>query len=181
MILPALLALALAAPGAGAPPPSVRDEVRSYLGAIDRPVTAETWRALGPEAEPLLAEVAGAADEPPSRRARALEGLAARGGARAEAVHRRLALEARAPPLVRSAAVRGLGALLAPAQAAVALRPLLGDPAPRVRQVAGEVLARRAPAEGCAAVRAQAAREGAGRFARALSLCDRAGRGAQGR
>lgn len=181
MVLPALLALAVAAPGAGAAPPSVRDEVRSHLGAIDRPVTPETWRALGPEADAVLAEVAGSADEPPSRRARALEGLAARGGARAEAVHQRLAREAGAPPLVRSAAVRGLGQLLAPAQVAAALRPLLADRTPRIRQVAGEVLARRAPAEGCAAVRAQAAREGAGRFSRALTLCDRAGRGAPGR
>jgi HEAT repeat protein len=173
------LTLALGAPAPAAARPAtdqdVRDQVISHLGAIDRPVSAETWRALGPAAEPVLLEVAGSASQPPTRRARALEGLAALGGARAEELHLRLARARAAPPLVRSGAVRGLGRLLAPARLAAEVRPLLADGSGRVRQVAGEVLARRAPGEACVDVRAQAAREPVrAPWARALSACDRA-------
>lgn len=165
---------ASATPGSAAPD-DVRDEVLSHLGAIDRPVSPETWRALGPAAEPVLLEVAASTSELPTRRARALEGLAALGGARAEEAHLRLAREPGAPSIVRSGAVRGLGRLLQPARLAAEVRPLLADRAPRVRQVAGEVLARRAPREACADVRAQAGREPApARWSRALAACDRA-------
>jgi HEAT repeat protein len=165
----------LRAGGADASAAEVRAQALSHLGAIDRPVSPETWRALGPAAEPVLLEVAGSTSEPPTRRARALEGLAALGGARAEQLHLRLARERGAPPIVRSGAVRGLGRLLEPARLATEVRPLLADEATRVRRVAGEVLARRAPAEACADVRAQAGREPApARWSRALSDCDRA-------
>lgn len=175
MLVQLLVALAvLAAPEDRG---GVRDEVRSYLGAIDRPVPAETWRALGPDAEPVLLEVAGSSAELPTRRARALEGLAALGGPRAEALHLRLARERGAPAVVRGGALRGLGRLLAPARLAAEVRPLLADRSPRVRQVAGEVLARSAPAEACADVRAQSRREPApARWSRALAACDRAAR-----
>jgi HEAT repeat protein len=164
-----LLALSLAARD------DVREQVRSHLGAIDRPVSTETWRALGPAAEPVLLEVAGSDRELPTRRARALEGLAALGGARAEAVHLRLARASSEPPIVRSSAVRGLGRLLEPARLARELRPLLQDESPRVRLASAEALARRAPAETCGDVRAQAARErAAARWSRALAACERA-------
>lgn len=167
----ALAALAALAP---APAPSVADQVRSLLGNIDRPIPAEAWRALGPEAEPVLAAAAASGAELPTRRARALEGLAALGGARAEALHLRLAADAAAPRIVRAGAVRGLGALLAPARLAGAVTPLLADRDPRLRRAAAEVLAGRAPAQGCAAVRAQAAREPGRALARAVQACDRA-------
>ncbi|ABC83878.1 HEAT repeat domain-containing protein [Anaeromyxobacter dehalogenans] len=167
----ALSALA-AAPGAGAP--STADEVRALLGTIDRPIPPEAWRALGPEAGPLLEAAAASGAELPSRRARALEGLAARGGARAEALHRRLAADAAAPRIVRAGAVRGLGALLPPAGLGEALVPLLSDRDPRLRRAAAEALAARAPAQGCAAVRAQAAREPGRALARAVQACERA-------
>src|SRR5690242_7525376 len=79
-------------PGVGAcapATPEVREKVRAYLGAIDQPIAPETWRALGPGAETVLAEVATSGEEFPSRRGLALEGLAAFGGARAETLHRR--------------------------------------------------------------------------------------------
>lgn len=165
-----LVVLALAAAARG----DVRDRVRSHLGAIDRPVSAETWRALGPEAEPVLLEAAASDAELPTRRARALEGLAALGGARAEELHLRLARARAEPAVVRSSAVRGLGRLLEPARLAREVRPLLQDESPRVRLASAEVLARRAPAEACGDVRAQAARErGSARWARALGACER--------
>ncbi|WP_242342019.1 HEAT repeat domain-containing protein [Anaeromyxobacter terrae] len=186
----AVLVLALVSPtgAAGAPArgpsgvaadecdPAVRQKTLALLGAIDRPIRPETWRALGPCAEPVLAEVA-ASDALPTRRALALEGLAAIGGARAEALHRSLAADTHEPRAVRRAAIRGLGRLVAREKLDATLRPLLErDPDRGVRAGAAEVLSRRSPAASCAAIRAQARREGtAGNalFARALAACER--------
>jgi HEAT repeat protein len=177
-----LLAAAPAAPGAdrGAAAAARDDAIRSYLGVIDRPVPAEAWRALGPEAIPALEAVARDPAALPSRRAVALEGLAALGGPRAEAAHLEAA-RGPAPRLVRQSAVRGLGKLLAPERLAVEVEPLLGDPDGSVRGLAAEVLAERAPALSCGKVRARAAAEGAGagagagasRVARAAARCGR--------
>ena len=180
MLAPLLAALALAAdpgsPASSAEPvtaePGVEETVRGYLGAIDRPVPEEAWRQLGPAGEAELERIARSTGAFAVRRARALEGLAAFGGARAEAVHLELSRAPDAPRLVRSAAVRGLGRLLPAARAARELRPVLEQDSDRgVRATAAEVLSRRAPAESCAAIRAQAARDGArsGLFARALA------------
>ncbi len=180
------LALALAlvsatgaagAPAAGACDPAVRQKTLALLGAIDRPIRPETWRALGPCAEPVLAEVAAASDALPTRRALALEGLAAVGGTRAEALHRSLAADTHEPRAVRRAAIRGLGRLVARDELDATLRPLLErDPDRGVRAGAADVLARRSPAASCAAIRSQARREGTSGnalFARALAACER--------
>jgi HEAT repeat protein len=174
----ALLSVSAAPPQAADAPatPEVRQKVKALLGAIDRPISPDTWRALGPGAETALAEVAGS-DDFPSRRALALEGVAAFGGARAEALHRRLAAPGAAPPAVRRAAIRGLAGLLPPAAAADALRPYLsGDRDRSVRRAAAEALSAAAPQAACADIRAQARREGAhgdAMFRRALAACDR--------
>jgi len=179
----AALALALslsaqpaASPDAATAAPEVRQRVKALLGAIDRPIPPEAWRALGPGAEGALAEVA-ASDDFPSRRALALEGVAAFGVARAEALHRRLASDTSTPAPVRRAAIRGLAILLPPSGAAEALRPLLsGDRDPSVRRAAAEALSEAAPASSCADIRAQARREGArgdAMFRRALAACAR--------
>jgi hypothetical protein len=165
------------APAAAAPAsPEVRRRVKALLGAIDRPISPETWRSLGPGAETALAEVA-ASDDFPSRRALALEGVAAFGGARAETLHRRLAADASTPPPVRRAAIRGLARLLPPAGVAEALRPYLsGDRDASVRRAAAEALAEGAPGAACADIRAQARREGPrgeAMFRRALAACER--------
>ncbi|HSD19548.1 MAG TPA: HEAT repeat domain-containing protein [Anaeromyxobacter sp.] len=182
------LALALLTPpdaGVCAPPdapdaaaaardPSVREKTLALLGAIDRPIRTETWRALGPEAVPVLAEVA-ASDALPTRRALALEGLAALGGDRAESLHRSLAADAKEPRTVRRAAVRGLGRLVGADRVDAALRPVLErDPDRAVRATAADVLSRRSPAASCTAIRAQARREGSGSslFSRALAACE---------
>ncbi len=163
---------------APAPPasPEVREKVRAYLGAIDQPIPPETWLALGPGAETVLAEVA-ASDDFPSRRSLALEGLAAFGGPRAEALHRRLAAPGAAPAAVRRAAVRGLARILPSDRLPDTLRPFLeGDADDTIRRTAAEARASRAPGVACEAVRAQARREGPrgdALFARALAACAR--------
>lgn len=146
--------------------------VEAYLGAIDRVVPPEAWRALGPEAVPALAEVAGDPRAMPSRRAAALQGLAALGGEAAEAAHLAQLRAAEAPRIVRLAATRGLGRLLDPARLAAELAPVLDEPDGGLRRAAAEVLAERAPVEGCAVVRDRAARAGPdAKLAPAIERC----------
>ncbi len=188
-LAPVFLALALAAPrpptpapdaspdrAAPAASPDVRDEVRAYLGAIHEPVPAETYRALGPGAEDALADFART-DPSPIVRLRALEALAALGGSRAEAVHREVA-ESAAPRAVRRGAIRGLARLAGEADAPRVLGPFLErDRDPAVRAAAAEALAREAPAQGCARIRARARVDPErARFSRAIADCDRRGR-----
>jgi hypothetical protein len=172
----AALLLALAAPpGAGPAPPArpaaaaapadlsdadVRRRVRALLGAIDTPVREEDWRALGPRGPAVLAEAASSAAEWPSRRARAAWGLAVVGGPEAERTLDRLARSPAEPFSVRAAALEGLGRVLPPDRLLGTLSAALADPGQaRVRAVAAEVLARRAPQAACAAVRERIARE----------------------
>jgi len=183
-----LLAAALAAsPGAPAAPANgpvsvpvspaeAREQVRAYLGAIHRAVPPDTFRALGPAAVDALADFA-VTDPFPVRRLRALEALAALGGARAEAVHREVLADEKAPSVVREGAVRGLGKLAGRAGAAAALVPVLeGDRDPAVRAAAAETLARTAPAAACGSVRARARVDPEpARFGPALAACERAG------
>jgi HEAT repeat protein len=178
--LPFALALAIAAGQAGgatappADPAALRGAVEQYLGTIDRPVSESTWRSLGPDAVPILEEIAASADVLPSRRARALDALGILGGDRAEATLLRFARDGGAPWPLRASAVRGAGRLLAPERTATELQPVLErDGDPRVRAAAAETLAARAGAAGCAAVRSQVAREPGRRsaYARALRSC----------
>jgi len=175
-LAPVALLLALVATPDPAQPAreDVRDQVRALLGAIDRPVSPETFRALGPGAEDALADFARG-DDHPMRRVRALDALAGLGGPRAEAVHREVAGSA-APSTVRTTAVRGLGRLAGPGRAVGELSTYLErDRDPRVRAAAAEALAVHAPADGCARIRARARAEPApARFGRALAACDRA-------
>ena len=177
MIATAVLLACLASPTATATPNSdaaLRARVETYLGAIDRPVPAARWRALGPPAVPLLAEIL-ASDDLPSRRARAASGLAAIGGepARAALLSRAGAEGERA--VVRSAAIRGAARITPRGELVGTLSPLLsGARSAHVRAAAAEALAASGAPDGCAAVRAQAAREGEGgreRYGRALSRC----------
>jgi hypothetical protein len=167
-----------APPASSAPAPGgdARERALALLGAIDRPVPADAFRALGPEGEAALEDIARSR-ELPLYRARALEALALVGSARAEPVHRALAADEAAPRVVRRAAVRGLGRIVGPAQAPRALRPILaGDRDPAVRAAAAEALASVAPRASCGAIRAQALREDRpdrARFQRALAACRR--------
>ena len=144
----------------------------SLFGIIDGPVTPAMWRSLPPEALPLLERIA-AGQGRSMYRARALEGAAALGSD--GALHRRLAGDAATPFPVRAAAIRGLGQLLPGSRLEVELAPLLERDADlRIRAAAADVLARGAPARGCAAIRRQAHGERANEqpaFQRALATC----------
>ncbi|MGB8931618.1 MAG: hypothetical protein WCC48_10270, partial [Anaeromyxobacteraceae bacterium] len=143
------------------------------LGAIDRPVSTDDWRGLPPGAGAVLEALAARPDTRPMWRARALEGLAILGTD--GALHARLAADAATPFVVRFAALSALPAVLPAEKAQLTLGALLAsDPDRRVRAAAADALARTAPAHGCGAIRAQAAREGTeGRFAfrHALTAC----------
>jgi hypothetical protein len=149
-----------AAPAAALSDAEVKARVRAFLRTIDTPVRASQWRALGPRAVPHLTAAAGDPQLLPSRRAAALSALGVVGGPAArEAVLAALRDDA-APYAIRSSALRAAGALTGEAALVQALRPVLErDPEPALRATAAEVLATRAPRAGCAAVRAQAARE----------------------
>src|SRR3954469_8820235 len=58
----------------------VRDHVEGYLGSIDTPITANQWKALGPRAVPILERIAMDQHDLPTRRAKAIGGVRARGG-----------------------------------------------------------------------------------------------------
>lgn len=177
------LALSLPRPPPQAPasePPApltgeaLRSRIDAYLGSIDTPIGPERWRALGPEAAQVLAERAASADELPTLRARAVGGLAAVGGPRAERVLGDLARKEGEPYVVRVTAMHGAAQVLPEKKAVRLLRPLMEKaPEARLRAAAAEALARGSRAA-CPAIEAQAGREKARdrvRFERALARC----------
>src|ERR1700730_6797185 len=64
----------------------IRDQIETYLGAIDTPIGIARWRSLGPRAAPFLEAIAESPKELPMRRAKAIEGVSAGGGGQAEAL-----------------------------------------------------------------------------------------------
>ncbi len=181
----ALFAAALAGPGAVRPPAAAptpsdaeaRERALALLGAIDTPIAAAQWRALGPAGAAALEEVARNREALPTRRALALEGLCAIGGPSAEATALELARSEGEPFAVRSAAVRGAARILPEGRLLPALRPLLeGSGRAQLRGAVAETLARRLPRRACPLVRAQAAKAGEAdrpHFDRALHFCRR--------
>ena len=162
-----------AAPSEPAPQLSddeIRERIETYLGTIDTAIGAQEWRALGPRAVGLLEQIAQDGSVLPTRRAKALDGLAAIGSRDAPDLMMQLAKSEHAPLLVRLAAVRGVGQVLPSAQVVPALQPLLETAQDgHVRKVAAEVLSRHG---GCGLVRAQARREDEpARMQRALDRC----------
>ena len=153
----------------------VAERAVAYLGAIDRPVSAEAWRALGPGAVAPLEAVARDPQALPTRRARALTALSALGGDRARQVVLDAVRAGQGPYAVRASALRAAGRLLDAKALAAELRPVMeGRAEVALRAAAAEVLARNGGAGGCTAVKKQALRErGAARlgFERALERC----------
>lgn len=148
-----LLAGMLAGSARGAPGTELRERVDGLLGAY-RAVTVAEWRALGPEAAPLLDRVARDRAALPTRRARALAALGAVRAAAAGPLIRELAAERTAPPVLRCAAVDAAPTVLGP-EASDVLVPLLRDPEAGVRLRSARVLAA-SGAVGCRAVAARA-------------------------
>ncbi|OFX20417.1 MAG: hypothetical protein A2V77_02725 [Anaeromyxobacter sp. RBG_16_69_14] len=157
------------------PAAEVANRVRAYLGAIDTPIPAARWRALGPRAVAPLEAVVRDPEALPSRRSKAVDALSVVGGERARELVLETARSEREPFGVRASALRGASRLLATKDLVKELRPVLeGARDPTVRATAAEVLARHAGPSSCRAVRAQAAREGGdvrGRFTPALVRC----------
>jgi len=157
----------------------VDQRVRAYLGAIDQPVSADRWRALGPRAVTSLEAVVRDPQALPSRRGRALEALSLLGGARAKALLLESARSESEPFNVRASAMRGAARLFSARTLVKELRPVMqGAQDATVRAAAAEVLAEHAPSSACQAVAAQAARESPHRraqFTRALESCSQGG------
>lgn len=153
----------------------VRARVEALLGTIDRAIPAAGWKALGPAAIPVLAEIATSESQMPSTRSMALGALGAADPARAEAISRALVDAPDSPLTVRETAVRTLGHVLSPVQLRAALAPALRAARPvGLRSVAAETLARHAPEGACAEVMDQVSLEPAAdhpRFERAAALC----------
>ena len=193
-MLSILFAAILAAPGAIRPPPKpapaqdvdvtpktelsdddVREHVKAYLGSIDTPIHANQWKALGPRAVPLLEEIVQNHDELPTRRAKAIDGLAALGAPQAAALFSEISTRESEPINVRFAAVRGLSQVTSRRRVAAALTPILeGAKDSRVRALAAEHLAIRSNGKSCDAVRAQVQRESEearAYYRRALAHC----------
>ena len=176
--LPAPPPAASGVPAASAPALTdveVAQRVDTYLGTIDTPITADEWRALGPRAVAQLAGVATDSGALSTRRAKALGALAILGGGRAQQVVLSMAQSEQAPFAVRASALRGAGQLLGTTALAKAISPVMQNArdAP-VRAVAAEVLASRAGASGCDAVRTQVAlepRQARAQFTHALERC----------
>lgn len=174
-LLAAVLLSAPAMPDAAGSSAEVRERVEALLGTIDRAIPAARWKALGPEAIPVLAEIVASEGQMPSTRSMALGALGAVDPARAEALARALVDAPDAPLTVRETAVRTLGRVLSPVQLRAALAPALRAAHPvGLRSVAAETLARHGGRDACAEVMDQVSLERAAdhpRFERAAALC----------
>ncbi|GAC1348101.1 MAG: hypothetical protein NVSMB23_28500 [Myxococcales bacterium] len=138
----------------------IRERIESYLGTIDLGISIEHWRALGPRTAPFLWEIAVSPRNLPTRRAQAIDGLSAVGGAAASPVLAGLSRGEAEPLVVRLSAVRGLGRVATGAKLAAALGPVLeGAKDARVRGLAAQTLAEHARKHACGAVKARARRE----------------------
>ncbi len=147
---------ALAAPSAAQD--KVKQTVEAYLGSIDTPIPDARWKALGPDAGPLLAAIA-TADVLPSRRARALHALSLVDAARAAPIATADAANAEEPLVVRSAAVQAVARTLPAPEAVTVLRSVLAASGVPLQRRTAEALASVGP-EGCSALQAHASRLG---------------------
>jgi hypothetical protein len=183
LILAALIAAPRPPRGAAGPekPPAqqqlsdaeLRERVETYLGAIDRPIPAERWKALGPGAGPLLEAVIADSSQFPTRRAKAVDGLVAAAPDRAAQVVGKLARDEKQPGVVRVAAMHGAARIFPSPRALSELRPVLQTARTAgLRAEAAELISR--AKGGCGDVRDQVAREKVehrAAFDRALKRC----------
>lgn len=149
----------------------VRSKAEAWLGTIDRAIPAEQWKSLGPRAAAVLEPIASDPNQFPTRRAKALDGLASAAPARAARLAGKLARDENEHVVVRVAAIHAAGAVLSSRAAQSELRPVLRGRNAGLRGEAAEVLSRK---DGCAAVREQAAQENTelhGSWKRALQRC----------
>jgi hypothetical protein len=181
-----LIGLMLAAPaprrGQRAPGPApaetLSDEeiarrANAYLASIDTPISREQWRALGPRAALVLEPIIEDGSAMPTRRAKAVEGLAAAAPERAALIVGKLARDEAQPVVVRVAALHGARHVLPSAKLVAEVKPVLEEARDAgIRGVAAEMLTH--AKGGCAAVKARVEREGPDEraaYERALKRC----------
>src|SRR5689334_6586767 len=147
----------------------VHERIEMYLGSIHGPVTPAMWQRLGPAAIPELEKIARDREQRPTRRAGALNGIAAIGSLTAPDLALEMARDEKNPTQVRIAGMMAAGRV-APDRVAQELRPVMENATDgQVRRIAAEVMAAHG---GCTAVRAQAKRpQDRERMARALKTC----------
>jgi HEAT repeat protein len=116
----------------------IRAQVNALLGAYEDSANPARWRSLGDAAIPILESVVADYNSLPSRRARALDGLAALSSG--SATMQLVANSNWEPLIVRMAAVRGLGQVLPDSDLIPALRPLLNDPQWQMRGATAQAL-----------------------------------------
>ncbi len=133
--------------------PSLKARVDGLLGSY-RAVTVAEWRALSPEAAPVLEAVARDRSALPTWRARALAALGVVQPAAAAPLVRELATDVTAPVVLRSAAVDRAPGVLG-AESRGVLVPLLRDREAAVRLRSARALAG-SGAAGCRALVAAA-------------------------
>lgn len=154
-------------------PEELHEQIMTYLGTIDQPITPAMWQRLGPAALPELEKIARDSHQFPTRRAGALNGITAIGSLTAPDLMLELAKDEKQPTVVRLAAIGGAGRLVAKDRITPELQPVMENATNgNVRRAAAEVLAANG---GCAAVRTQARKEQhQERMARALKACNQA-------
>jgi hypothetical protein len=180
-MIPLMLILAVAPPRPNPAKPSanasssaaqsdaeLRQQIETYLHYFESPVTDAQWQSLGPAAEPILAQIA-TSDGLPTRRARAVAGLAALRGPSTAALLSSFSLDEKKPITVRLTAVEGLSRMTADDALVATLRPMVMAKDDRVAAAAAEAIARRAPDAGCSLVRSRGS--GSLRFDAALKTC----------
>jgi HEAT repeat protein len=152
-------------------PEELHDQIKMYLGTIEKPVTPAMWQRLGPAALPELEKIARDPQQFPTRRAGALNGIAAIGSLTAPDLMLDLAKDEKQPTVVRMAAINGAARVVPKERLTPELEPLMENATNgNIRRAAAEVLAANG---GCAAVRTQAKREQhQERMARALKTCN---------
>ncbi len=145
----------------------VSAQVNALLGAHENMANPAQWRSLGDAAIPVLESVVADYNSLPTRRARALDGLAALSSG--SATMQQVANSDWEPLVVRMSAVRGLGQVLPESDLIPALTPLLNDAQSQMRGATAQALSN-TPA-GCAAVKDMAQREAPEWRARYVRTC----------
>lgn len=151
----------------------VAQQAQSFLGSIDTPISVERWKSLGPRGAALLQKVMVDGAELPTRRSRAIDGLAMMQWVDATVAVKGLAASETEPPAVRAASVRAISTLMSGLEGDAALSTLLRTANETlVRAAAAEMLSRRTG--GCIAVKAQVDSENPRTqpfFSRAMERC----------
>ena len=154
-------------PAQGQSSQNINAQVNALLGAYENLASPARWRSLGDAAVPILESVVADYTALPTRRARAIDGLAALSSG--SATMQRVANSDWEPLVVRISAVNGLAQVLPESDLIPALRPLLNDPQSQMRGITAKALSN-TPA-GCAEIAAMAQLETPAWRARYVRTC----------